>query len=95
MICELYQHSPVYRVGGDEFAVFLKGRDYERRQEILDMLNQRVEENIGTGRVVVSAGMSDLVPGQDKTMHDVFERADALMYRRKQQLKAMGAVTRT
>ena len=95
MICELYQHSPVYRVGGDEFAVFLRGRDHERRQEILDMLNQRVEENIGTGRVVVSAGMSDLVPGKDKTMHDVFERADALMYRRKQQLKAMGAVTRT
>jgi hypothetical protein len=44
--------------------------------------------------VVVSVGLSEFVPGQDKNVHDVFERADALMYKRKMQLKAMGAKTR-
>ena len=36
-------------------------------------------------------GLSEYVPGQDKNVHDVFERADALMYKRKIQLKGMGA----
>ena len=35
MICIQFKHSPVFRVGGDEFAVILRGRDYEMREEIL------------------------------------------------------------
>ena len=27
-ICDIFDHSPVYRVGGDEFAVIARGRDY-------------------------------------------------------------------
>ncbi|MBR6185405.1 MAG: hypothetical protein IKQ41_04005 [Clostridia bacterium] len=32
--------------------------------------------------------------GEDKSFHDVFERADALMYEEKKLLKGMGAITR-
>ena len=94
LICELYKHSPVYRVGGDEFVVILTGRDYEHREQILKELNVQVEANIEKGAVVVSVGMSDYRPGEDQDFHTVFERADGLMYQRKQQLKAMGARTR-
>ena len=95
LICEAYSHSPVYRIGGDEFAVLLTGRDFENREALLASLNERVEANIGQeGKVVVSAGMSLYRPGSDTRMHDVFERADERMYQRKQLLKSMGAKTR-
>ena len=94
LVCELVQHSPVYRVGGDEFVVILSGRDYDRRGDILEELRLRSEGNIGTDSVVVSAGVSEYRPGEDMEVHTVFHRADELMYENKQALKAMGARTR-
>ena len=94
LICEYFKHSPVFRIGGDEFAVILQGQDYENRTGILDALNEQIERNLGTGNVVASLGMAEYRPGIDNTFHAVFTRADALMYERKKQLKAMGAKTR-
>ena len=94
LVCDMYAHSPVFRIGGDEFVVLLTGRDYERRDSILAEFNRKVEENIAKEGVVISAGMSVYEPGRDATLHDVFEQADKLMYIRKQQLKQMGARTR-
>ena len=94
MICDLFQHSPVYRVGGDEFVIFLAGRDYENREDLLSALHERSVEHIARGEVVISGGMSAFDPGRDSRIHPVFERADALMYQEKKALKAMGAVTR-
>ena len=34
MICDIFQHSPVYRTGGDEFVVVLTGRDFLIRKRI-------------------------------------------------------------
>jgi diguanylate cyclase (GGDEF)-like protein len=94
LICEVFQHSPVYRVGGDEFLVLLTGRDYEARETLLEQFNSRVVENLREDRVVVSAGMSVFIRNEDNCLHDVFERADALMYERKKTLKSMGAKVR-
>ena len=94
MICDIFQHSPVYRTGGDEFVVLLAGRDYIIRRELLLTLHDRSVEHIGRGEVVISGGFSDYRPGEDQNFHDVFERADALMYEEKKLLKSMGAPTR-
>lgn len=94
MICEIYQHSPVYRLGGDEFTVILSGHDYDIREELLQMLHNRSVDNISLGRVVVSGGMSMFEPESDHDFHTVFERADELMYKEKMLLKSLGAVTR-
>ncbi len=95
MICELFKHSPVYRIGGDEFVVVMVGgQDYENRDAIMAELQRRSEANIGTDNVIVAGGVSTFIPGQDLKMHDVFERADALMYKNKQALKNLGARTR-
>jgi len=94
LICDHFKHSPVFRIGGDEFVVLLDGADHENMNEIFEGMNKEIENNIGTGKAVVSVGCSDYVPGSDKSLHDVFERADELMYKRKMQLKSMGAVTR-
>ena len=94
MICDIFQHSPVYRVGGDEFVVILTGRDYVIRNELLLALHDRSVEHIGTGGVVVSGGLSEYVSGEDMSYHSVFQRADELMYEEKKLLKGLGAVTR-
>ena len=94
MICDIFQHSPVYRVGGDEFVVILRGRDYLARRDLLLALHDRSLEHIGTKGVVISGGLSDYKPDEDTCFHDVFERADVLMYEEKKMLKSMGAVSR-
>jgi len=94
MICEIFQHSPVFRIGGDEFVILLSGMDFENRGALCARLDRTSVEHIGTGEVIVSIGLSDFQPGSDMSLHGVFERADALMYRRKQELKGLGARTR-
>jgi len=94
MLCEYWQHSPVFRIGGDEFAVLPGGCDYENREKILQEFNRKIEENIGCGKVVASLGMADYDREKDQSFHEVFQRADGRMYERKTQLKKMGAATR-
>ncbi len=94
MICEIFQHSPVYRIGGDEFVVVLQGHDHLIRKELLTALHDRSVEHISTNEVVISGGLSDYRPGSDSSFHDVFERADALMYEEKELLKGMGSISR-
>ena len=91
LVCEIFAHSPVFRIGGDEFAAILTGQDYLSRTSLMEELHDRCVENIKEDRVVVSGGMSDYIPGADASFHAVFERADALMYQEKQLLKSMGA----
>ena len=94
MICDIFQHSPVYRTGGDEFVVIMTGRDYLIRKELVLALHDRSVEHISTNDVVISGGLSDYRPGEDVSFHDVFERADELMYEEKKLLKGMGSITR-
>ena len=94
LICELFAHSPVYRTGGDEFVVYLAGRDYEERAQLMQALHDRSVANIETGDVVVSGGLAVFDRNADARLRPVFDRADAAMYKEKQLLKGMGAKTR-
>lgn len=89
LICAIFQHSPVYRIGGDEFVVILRGEDYLRRQVLTDSLQKSSTENKSSGGVVVACGLSEYVRGEDPSYAAVFERADALMYQNKKLLKGM------
>ncbi len=94
MICDIFSHSPVYRVGGDEFTAVLTGRDYENRKMLMHELHRRSAAHIATNDAVVSGGLSEFAPGQDTSVQQVFERADAEMYQEKMLLKSLGAITR-
>ncbi len=88
MICDVYENSSVYRVGGDEFAVILSGEDYERRKSLLNKLKKESEENerMRSGPVL-ACGMAVFDPDIDKSFYEVYERADAKMYLNKSELK--------
>ena len=90
LVCRIFGHSPVYRVGGDEFAIILRGADYRDRKELIAGLRRQVEENIRMGEgAVVASGMAEYLPSEDRTVEDIFNRADRLMYEHKAHLKEL------
>ncbi|MBQ7474610.1 MAG: GGDEF domain-containing protein [Clostridia bacterium] len=89
LICRQFKHSPVFRIGGDEFVVFLEGEDYRNREDLLRSFDKQIEENQKIGEPVVSSGMAEYTDGTDIGFSSVFERADQRMYVRKKELKEM------
>ena len=87
LISEFFRRSTVYRIGGDEFAVILKGEDFDEKNELLAQFNRQAEHNMRAGNVIVAAGIAEYKPGVDKNFRAVFDRADKQMYLRKCRLK--------
>ena len=87
IICNVFAHSPVFRIGGDEFVAVLKDRDYENRAKILAEITAISEKNNKEGKVVIAVGIADFDPSTDKSLLSVFEKADSKMYERKRTLK--------
>ncbi|MBP5310777.1 MAG: diguanylate cyclase [Lachnospiraceae bacterium] len=91
LICDIFDHSPVFRIGGDEFAVFLSGQDFAVRKKLISKLNKESVNNRDKDKgPIIAAGMSDFILGKDKHVDDVFDRADHEMYENKRKLKAKG-----
>ena len=90
LICSFYKHSPVYRIGGDEFVVILQGSDFDDRENIKTRFDRQIDENLRCGAVVVSSGMAVFDSVIDESYTEVFIRADKEMYERKTALKARG-----
>ena len=88
LICNNFKHSPVFRIGGDEFVALLKGQDFESREHLMEQFSEIMDENKTKGLVTVAAGISVFVSGKDNRLQDVFERADKAMYINKKILKS-------
>ena len=87
LICHTFEHSPVFRIGGDEFVAFLMNNDYKNRDRLFAEFNRIIDDNTAAGKVIIAAGISFFDAGKDKNYDDVFVRADDLMYERKKELK--------
>jgi diguanylate cyclase (GGDEF)-like protein len=85
LICTTFKRSPVFRVGGDEFAVLSQGDDYERIDELVKIVNDHNEEAILNGGIVVALGMARY--DHAEKVAQVYERADQRMYENKSYLK--------
>jgi diguanylate cyclase (GGDEF)-like protein len=85
IICEIFKHSPVFRVGGDEFVAFAKGVDYVNIDNLMEQIDNSNRENAASGGIVIAAGMARY--NGHESIRDVFERADATMYKEKKRLK--------
>ena len=87
IICERFKHSPVYRIGGDEFVAILEGEDYEKRKELLTDFSRIIDEEKTHNGIVIASGSSTFHPDKDNSFMRVFERADRQMYKCKKLLK--------
>ena len=90
IICDVFKHSPVYRIGGDEFLAVLQGHDYEHREALMAQLKERFKgsddeslqpwENF---RAACGIGVYRL----GDSVEQVFQNADEEMYRNKVEMK--------
>lgn len=90
IICRIFKRSPIFRVGGDEFASIVQGADYECIEELLGKMKDHNTRAIQTGGIIIACGMAKYE--NDNSVAPVFERADLNMYENKSLLKDKKAV---
>ena len=86
VICTTFKRSPVFRVGGDEFAVLSQGDDYNRIDELIEQMNSHNDDAIANGGIVIALGMAKYE--HESKVAPVYEKADRRMYENKGSLKA-------
>lgn len=85
VICRVFQHSPVFRIGGDEFSVILRNEDYLNREELVRQFERARAEITASAanrweQVHVAMGIAVYDPRADHAVNDVLRRADRIMY---------------
>ena len=88
LLCRVFEHSPVCRIGGDEFIAILEQSDYENRTELAQRFSDQM--NITTFfaneqelPLTVALGICDYDPNRHFSFDDVFQEADSAMYENK------------
>ena len=93
MICDTFVHSPVFRIGGDEFVVIAKDKTYDELDSYIASLNEKIDQSSADTsvdpwlRVSAAVGYSAYDPERDKNVAEVFRHADEAMYERKREMK--------
>ena len=91
-ICEIFKHSPVFRIGGDEFAVILMHEDFACMDALTDRFDRRAAQiNLSAAepweQVWISKGFAVCRPAEDSSVQAVMQRADQQMYQNKRERK--------
>ena len=99
LICRVFQHSPVFRIGGDEFAVILQGEDFENRNQLVAKFDESsVEINDSAlnqwEQVHITKGIVEHDPQVDSNVNDTVRRADKVMYANKRERKMQGTINK-
>ena len=100
MIFAAFSHSPVFRIGGDEFAAILQNSDFRDRKSLLRTFDDACAARQGQAetlwdRVDIARGIAVYDPQTDKYVSDVVRRADKQMYQNKWKSKlAAGGTVR-
>ncbi len=94
IICQVFKHSMVFRIGGDEFAVILENDDYANRNAAVGKFKYRLETLQRDPslppweKISAAIGLAAFDPSLDTQVESVFKRADAAMYEDKKAMKA-------
>ena len=95
IVCHIFEHSPVFRIGGDEFVVILKGEDLRKVDTLTEKFAQKLrslQDDTSLEpweKVSAAIGISHFDPSQDISVTQVFKRADEKMYEDKKRMKAV------
>ena len=93
LICHVFQHSPVFRIGGDEFSVILQNADYENREVLVEQFKAGMVEISASAKheweeAHIAMGIAVYDSQRDRSVNDVIRRADEGMYENKRGRKA-------
>ena len=95
LICTTYQHSPVFRIGGDEFVVIVENEDYRNVNELTKTFKSTLAELAKDvslepwESISAAAGVALFDPQYDNNTENVCKRADKAMYENKKAMKAV------
>ena len=93
IIGDVFRHSPVYRVGGDEFVAVLQGEDYDEREALMRQLAERFQaasertEVQPWERYSAAYGLAEYSGAPEDSVEDVYRLADERMYECKKRMK--------
>ena len=87
LICEVFTDSPVYRFGGDEFVVVIRGQDYDHIEERVAQFRTAAQAAQGQPWEKVNAAIGYALYNGEDTVDDVFRSADHRMYEQKKEMK--------
>ncbi|MBP5255552.1 MAG: diguanylate cyclase [Clostridia bacterium] len=84
IICKVFQHSPVFRIGGDEFSVILQNDDFRNRDSLTEAFCRSMEDTCASSddpwdQARISYGIAVYDPYSDNSVADVARRADKIM----------------
>ena len=93
ILSDIFKTSSVYRIGGDEFVVVLKGKDLERHRALIEKMDAAFSADYLTVNdeiipVPVARGVALFDPLIDQVYTDVFTKADHAMYMNKIDMKS-------
>ena len=92
VICNTFHRSPVFRIGGDEFAVIIRNESYLDMDSLMEQFEQEVVKINGSAensweQVHVSMGIARYDKENDQSVYEVVRRADKDMYENKRRNK--------
>jgi diguanylate cyclase (GGDEF)-like protein len=92
-VCKVFDHSPVFRTGGDEFIVFLMNEDFKNREKLFHTFDHKQREtNLAAenkwDEIDIAYGVAVFDPDIDDYLTDTVNRADKSMYDNKAKSKA-------
>ena len=93
LVCAIFAHSPVYRIGGDEFVILLENNDLRNINTLLKEFTDTIDklssdEQLNPWeRVSAAIGVAHYDPKLDKNVKSIFNRADKEMYAMKKKMK--------
>ena len=94
LVCDVFHHSPVFRIGDDEFVVILKNRDFDNVHELVSQFNEEIDKLSKNTtlepweRISAAIGVAIFDQTNDFTVDDVFKRATENMFKKKREMKA-------
>ncbi len=88
MLRGVFNHSNIYRIGGDEFLILLFDEDYTNRKQLINRLSDIQTFHREHGSVTVAYGLADFDPKTDMRVQDVFLRAEQAMRVNKTSVRA-------
>ena len=93
LLTDVFKTSAVFRIGGDEFVVILRGSDYTNYREMIDKFDDACSNDVvimydNWVQVSVARGVAMFDPEADHVYEDVFAKADQAMYVNKEQIKS-------
>ena len=91
LICQIFSHSPIFRIGGDEFIVILTGNDLSEHKFLLAQLKKCIDLTKNAAfpwkQISIAYGIAIASDAQKTTITDTFNTADNNMYKNKRAVK--------